>query len=237
VSADALPGHRPREPGRKRRIRSGLPGSATSSATRSRTASPPVPTTTPRTPATPPGAQIDDAARAALALVIACSESDHLAVQTILAAYSGHPRALLGGFVHVLRSLAGQPLVEQGTEPTDETVADWLRIYLQDPRAGSLARLTGRRWHVRPYLPLPCAKLMLSLSKAPALMAISILVAEIRKCEETIRKCLSILGISPTDRARLGLAEVKKRNGTARVHRDQPKERAGLEMAREGREA
>lgn len=36
------------------------------------------------------------------------------------------------------------------------------------------------------------------------------LVAEIRKCEETIRKCLSILGFSPTDRARLGLAVVKQ---------------------------
>lgn len=36
------------------------------------------------------------------------------------------------------------------------------------------------------------------------------LVVEIRKCEETIRKCLSVLGISPTDRAHLGLAEVKK---------------------------
>lgn len=28
--------------------------------------------------------------------------------------------------------------------------------------------------------------------------------------EALIRKCLSVLGISPTDRARLGLAEVKK---------------------------
>jgi P27 family predicted phage terminase small subunit len=36
------------------------------------------------------------------------------------------------------------------------------------------------------------------------------LLAEIRKCEETIRKCLSILGYSPTDRARLGIAEVKR---------------------------
>jgi P27 family predicted phage terminase small subunit len=35
------------------------------------------------------------------------------------------------------------------------------------------------------------------------------LVAEIRKCEATIRTCLSILGFSPTDRARLGLAEAK----------------------------
>lgn len=36
------------------------------------------------------------------------------------------------------------------------------------------------------------------------------LIAEIRKCEQTIMKCLSILGYSPTDRARLGMAEVKK---------------------------
>ncbi len=36
------------------------------------------------------------------------------------------------------------------------------------------------------------------------------LLAEIRKCEDTIRRCLSILGYSPTDRARLGLAEVKR---------------------------
>jgi len=35
------------------------------------------------------------------------------------------------------------------------------------------------------------------------------LVAEIRKCEMTIRQCLSVLGFSPTDRARLGLAEAK----------------------------
>jgi P27 family predicted phage terminase small subunit len=38
------------------------------------------------------------------------------------------------------------------------------------------------------------------------------LIAEIRKCEETIRKCLSVLGFSPTDRARLGLAEAKARS-------------------------
>lgn len=36
------------------------------------------------------------------------------------------------------------------------------------------------------------------------------LIAEIRKCEETIRKCLSILGYSPSDRARLGMAEVRR---------------------------
>lgn len=41
------------------------------------------------------------------------------------------------------------------------------------------------------------------------------LLADIRKCEDTIRKCLSVLGFSPTDRARLGLAEVKKQQGLA----------------------
>jgi P27 family predicted phage terminase small subunit len=38
------------------------------------------------------------------------------------------------------------------------------------------------------------------------------LIAEIRKCEATIRTCLSILGFSPTDRAKLGIAEAKARN-------------------------
>lgn len=38
------------------------------------------------------------------------------------------------------------------------------------------------------------------------------LIAEIRKCEAVIQKCLSVLGYSPTDRARLGMAEVKKEN-------------------------
>lgn len=35
------------------------------------------------------------------------------------------------------------------------------------------------------------------------------LIAEIRKAEDTIRKCLSILGFSPTDRARLKLTELQ----------------------------
>lgn len=38
------------------------------------------------------------------------------------------------------------------------------------------------------------------------------LIAEIRKAEAVITKCLSILGFSPTDRARLGLAEAKAQN-------------------------
>jgi len=35
------------------------------------------------------------------------------------------------------------------------------------------------------------------------------LIAEIRKCEATIRECLSKIGFSPTDRARLGIMEAK----------------------------
>jgi P27 family predicted phage terminase small subunit len=35
------------------------------------------------------------------------------------------------------------------------------------------------------------------------------LISEMRKCEDTIRKCLSQLGFSPTDRARLKLTELK----------------------------
>lgn len=35
------------------------------------------------------------------------------------------------------------------------------------------------------------------------------LIAEVRKAEETIRKCLSQIGFSPTDRARLKLTELK----------------------------
>lgn len=35
------------------------------------------------------------------------------------------------------------------------------------------------------------------------------LIAEMRRCEDTIRKCLSQLGFSPTDRARLKLTELK----------------------------
>lgn len=35
------------------------------------------------------------------------------------------------------------------------------------------------------------------------------LIAEMRRCEDTIRRCLSQLGFSPTDRARLKLTELK----------------------------
>lgn len=41
------------------------------------------------------------------------------------------------------------------------------------------------------------------------------LIAEIRKAQATIMKALSTLGFSPTDRARLGLAEVKRKTALA----------------------
>lgn len=37
------------------------------------------------------------------------------------------------------------------------------------------------------------------------------LIAEIRKCEHVIQKCLQVLGFSPTDRAKLGIMEAKAR--------------------------
>jgi len=43
------------------------------------------------------------------------------------------------------------------------------------------------------------------------------LIAEIRRCEQTIRQCLSVLGFSPTDRAKLGLAEAKARGALRKL--------------------
>lgn len=39
------------------------------------------------------------------------------------------------------------------------------------------------------------------------------LIKEMRACEATIRNCLSQLGFSPTARAKLGLAEIKRQSG------------------------
>lgn len=41
------------------------------------------------------------------------------------------------------------------------------------------------------------------------------LLKEITECERIIMKCLSTLGFSPSDRARLGLAELKRQSGLA----------------------
>lgn len=38
------------------------------------------------------------------------------------------------------------------------------------------------------------------------------LIKEVRACEATIRKCLSMMGISPTDRVKLGLNEMKRQD-------------------------
>ena len=43
----------------------------------------------------------------------------------------------------------------------------------------------------------------------PGMTVANPLISEIRKAEDTIRKCLSQLGFSPTDRARLKLTELK----------------------------
>lgn len=43
------------------------------------------------------------------------------------------------------------------------------------------------------------------------------LIAEMRRCEDTIRKCLSQLGFSPTDRARLKLTELKGASELAKL--------------------
>jgi P27 family predicted phage terminase small subunit len=53
------------------------------------------------------------------------------------------------------------------------------------------------------------------------------LIAEIRKCEATIRQCLSAVGFSPTDRARLGIMEAEARKKTADLNEflDRQKER------------
>jgi P27 family predicted phage terminase small subunit len=39
------------------------------------------------------------------------------------------------------------------------------------------------------------------------------LLREVRDAEATIRKCLSLLGFSPSDRARLGIAEIQRQTG------------------------
>lgn len=45
------------------------------------------------------------------------------------------------------------------------------------------------------------------------------LIKEVRMLEATIRKCLSQLGFSPADRAKLGLVEVKRQTGLANLQR------------------
>lgn len=53
------------------------------------------------------------------------------------------------------------------------------------------------------------------------------LLREVRDAEATIRRCLSLLGFSPTDRARLGLAELKVRTGIQELQEKTQKARKG----------
>lgn len=43
------------------------------------------------------------------------------------------------------------------------------------------------------------------------------LIAEIRRCEAMIQKCLSILGFSPTDRAKLAIREAEARSALQKM--------------------
>lgn len=43
------------------------------------------------------------------------------------------------------------------------------------------------------------------------------LIAEIRKCEATIQKCLQVLGFSPTDRAKLAIREAEARSALQKM--------------------
>lgn len=51
------------------------------------------------------------------------------------------------------------------------------------------------------------------------------LLREIDAQQSTIRKCLSQLGFSPTDRARLGLAEIKRQSGLQELQERQGKKK------------
>lgn len=51
------------------------------------------------------------------------------------------------------------------------------------------------------------------------------LIKEVRQLEATIRKCLSMIGFSPTDRARLGIAEVKLQSNIASLQEKTRKNR------------
>lgn len=51
------------------------------------------------------------------------------------------------------------------------------------------------------------------------------LIAEIRKNDALIMKCLSVLGFSPSDRARLGIAHVKLKTGLQNLQNEAAKNR------------
>ena len=64
-----------------------------------------------------------EAARDALALAIAVCEADRLAADTLMTAYPDRPRALLDGFVHVVRTLALQRITDCGGDYSEAAIA------------------------------------------------------------------------------------------------------------------
>jgi NaMN:DMB phosphoribosyltransferase len=76
-------------------------------------------------------ARAAEAARDALALVIAVCESDQVAADTLIAAYSDRPRALLDGFVQVVRTLALQRITDSGGTFSEDAISAELRSLLQ----------------------------------------------------------------------------------------------------------
>jgi P27 family predicted phage terminase small subunit len=58
-------------------------------------------------------------------------------------------------------------------------------------------------------------------------MAANPLLREIRDAEAVIRKCLSTIGFSPTDRARLGLAEIERQSKMAGLQKKISEKRKG----------
>lgn len=75
----------------------------------------------------------NEAARDALALVIAVCESDRVAASALLAAYPGDAgfRTLLDGFVHVIRTLVLQRITDSGDAYSEAAIAAELRLLLQ----------------------------------------------------------------------------------------------------------
>jgi hypothetical protein len=77
-----------------------------------------------------PDPRIAEASRDFIALAIACSDSDRLAADTLLATYAGYERALLDGAVHVLRSVALTRVTEAGGTFSEAAIPAGLRSML-----------------------------------------------------------------------------------------------------------
>ena len=74
-----------------------------------------------------------DASRDALAMAIAVTEGDRLAMDALLGLYRGEHgmRRLADGLVRVIRTMAGQRIADAGQEVSEEQIARSLRELLQ----------------------------------------------------------------------------------------------------------